>query len=60
MSETQWDWADRQEAERMDGIEAQRARWANRTEAERIRDERFMESLRRRHGGRDVDWDSPF
>lgn len=60
MSETQWDSTDRAEAEAMDGIEAQRERWANRTEAERIEAERFVEALRKRHQMRDVEFDSPF
>ena len=60
MSETQWDRTDRAEAEAMDGIEAQRERRANRTEAERVEDARWIDALRKRHMMRDVEFDSPF
>ena len=49
MSTSEWDQTDRAEAEAIDGIEAQRERWANRTEAEREADEAFIAALRERH-----------
>ena len=49
MSETQWDGTDRAEAEAIDGIDVQRERWANRTEAEREADEAWLATMRERH-----------
>ena len=55
MSTSEWDSTDRAEAEAIDGIDAQRERWANRTEAQRAEDEAFIAALRARLPRLDID-----